>query len=88
MEAVQDRAWLVAMTPALLTPDEAAAALNVPASWLMAEARAGRVPHVKLGRYVRFPPAELERWWRSRIDGPTRAAAGSRPGARRDGAAR
>jgi excisionase family DNA binding protein len=76
------------MTPALLTPEQAGELLAVPPSWLLREARAGRVPHVKLGRYVRFPPDELQAWWRSRIDGPTRAAAGSRPGARRNGAAR
>ena len=51
----------------------AAAMLGVPASWVMAEARADRIPHVRLGRYVRFDPDELREWWRSRRRGPWRS---------------
>lgn len=40
--------------PSLLDAKEAGALLNVPASWVLAEARADRIPHVRLGRYVRF----------------------------------
>jgi excisionase family DNA binding protein len=47
---------------ALLDADQAAATLNVPASWCMAEARAGRLPHIKVGRYVRFRRDDLEAW--------------------------
>jgi hypothetical protein len=36
--------------------------LVVPASWLLAEARRGRVPHCRLGKYVRFDPDELRSW--------------------------
>jgi excisionase family DNA binding protein len=52
--------------------DAAAAAelLGVPETWVRAEARADRIPHVRLGRYVRFEPAELERWWKARRRGP------------------
>ena len=39
---------------ALLNAERAAALLSVPATWVLAEARANRVPHVRLGRYVRF----------------------------------
>ena len=46
--------------------------LNLPASWLLAEARADRIPHVRFSRYVRFAPDELERWWRDRMTGPRR----------------
>ena len=60
-------------TPALLDADQAGHMLNVPASWVRAEARAGRVPHVRLGRYVRFDPAELTAWWRARAAGPWRS---------------
>jgi excisionase family DNA binding protein len=56
--------------PALLDAEAAAALLDVPKSWVMAEARAGRIPHVKLGKYVRFEADELEAWWRSRASGP------------------
>jgi excisionase family DNA binding protein len=49
----------------------AAALLGVPESWIRAEARADRIPHVRLGKYVRFDPAELEAWWStSRRRGP------------------
>jgi excisionase family DNA binding protein len=69
----------------LLTADEAAALLNVPSSWILREARAGRVPHVRLGRYVRFDAEALEAWWRARVEGPQRGAAGSGPGSRTPG---
>ena len=60
------------MVKALLDAQQAAALLNVPASWVAAEARANRIPHVKLGRYVRFDADELEMWWRERARGPWR----------------
>jgi excisionase family DNA binding protein len=44
--------------------------LGVPSSWVLAEARRDRIPHVRLGRYVRFDPAELEAWWRGRMRSP------------------
>src|SRR5438874_10338343 len=64
----------------LLDAIAAGALLAVPASWVLAEARADRIPHVRLGRYVRFDAEELEAWWRARIRGPWRsrgAAAGA-----------
>ncbi len=57
---------------ALLNAEQAAALLSVPATWVLAEARANRVPHVRLGRYVRFEAKELEHWWQERARGPTR----------------
>lgn len=59
----------------LLTAEQAADLLNVPASWVLAEARADRVPHVRLGRYVRFEAGELESWWQTRARGPWRKRA-------------
>lgn len=44
----------------LLNADQAAELLNVPPSWVLAEARADRIPHVRLGRYVRFEAQELD----------------------------
>jgi hypothetical protein len=38
----------------------------------MGEARADRIPHVRLGRYVRFDGEQLEAWWRERSRGPWR----------------
>lgn len=57
----------------LVDAAEAGRLLSVPASWVLAEARAGRIPHVRLGRYVRFSAQELEDWWRARMRGPLRA---------------
>jgi hypothetical protein len=42
----------------------------VKASWVLREARAGRIPHIRMGRYVRFDPDELAAWCRSRQRGP------------------
>jgi excisionase family DNA binding protein len=57
----------------LLDAKGAAALLNVPATWVLAEARADRIPHVRLGRYVRFDAGELHAWWLSRRRGPWRS---------------
>jgi excisionase family DNA binding protein len=57
-------------TPPLLDSGQAAAILNVPQSWIAAEARAGRIPHVRLGRYVRFSRDELIAWCDGRSVGP------------------
>jgi excisionase family DNA binding protein len=68
----------------LLDATGAARLLNVPMSWVLAEARADRIPHVRLGRYVRFYASELQEWWLSRRRGPWRArgkAAGAARGA-------
>jgi excisionase family DNA binding protein len=46
----------------LLDAKQAGALLNVPPSWLLGQARANRVPHVKLGKYVRFKRTELDAW--------------------------
>lgn len=54
----------------LIDAREAAVLLNVPATWVLGEARAGRIPHVRLGRYVRFEREALCAWWRSRARGP------------------
>jgi excisionase family DNA binding protein len=46
----------------LIDAREAAELLGVPYTWLLAEARARRIPHHRLGRYVRFSPADLRDW--------------------------
>lgn len=46
----------------LLTVDEVAERLGVTRDWVGAQARAGRIPHVQLGRYRRFREEALERW--------------------------
>jgi excisionase family DNA binding protein len=38
----------------LLDAKEVARRLNVPETWVRAETRAGRMPHLELGRYRRY----------------------------------
>lgn len=63
----------------LLDAKAAAELLAVPHTWLLAEARSDRIPHVRLGRYVRFDGDELEHWWRTRARGPWRRYTGVDP---------
>ena len=58
------------MSSPLLDGAAAAQLLNLPKSWVMAEARADRIPHIRFGRYVRFDAGELEAWWHDRMQGP------------------
>jgi excisionase family DNA binding protein len=46
----------------LLRADEVADLLGVPKSWVYAETRAGRLPHVEVGRYRRYRRAALDAW--------------------------
>lgn len=54
----------------LIDAQAAATLLNVPDSWIYAQARENRIPHVRLGRYVRFEPDALRAWWRAQQQGP------------------
>ena len=46
----------------LLDASEVAERLAVPVSWVRQESREGRIPHVRLGRYVRFSEDEVLAW--------------------------
>jgi excisionase family DNA binding protein len=46
----------------LLDAKAVADRLGVPESWVRESARSGAIPHVRLGRYVRFDLADVERW--------------------------
>jgi len=49
----------------LLTVSEVAAFLKVPVSWVYERTRRGgreRLPHVKLGKYLRFSMPEVKEW--------------------------
>lgn len=48
----------------LLTAEEVAERLGMRTDWVWAQARAGRIPHVRLGRYRRFRESALEAWVR------------------------
>ena len=50
------------MTERLLTAEEVAELLAVPVSWVRESTRSGAMPHVRLGRYVRFDLANVEAW--------------------------
>jgi excisionase family DNA binding protein len=53
-----------------LTIDEAAALIRVPKSWLYERTRTNTIPHLKLGKYLRFDRDELVAWTRQfRRDG-------------------
>lgn len=43
--------------------------LGVPHTWLLAQARAGRIPHHRLGHYVRFSADDLKSWLRETRSG-------------------
>jgi len=46
----------------LLTADEVAELLKVTKAWVYAETRAKRIPHVPLGRYVRYRRSAVLEW--------------------------
>jgi excisionase family DNA binding protein len=46
----------------LLHAEDIAAMLGVSKAWVYAEVRAGRIPCVRLGRYVRFRRESIEGW--------------------------
>jgi excisionase family DNA binding protein len=46
----------------LLTAGEIAERLGMRIDWVWAQARAGRIPHVRLGRYRRFRESAVEAW--------------------------
>jgi excisionase family DNA binding protein len=46
----------------LLTAGEVAERLGMRTDWVWAQARAGRIPHVRLGRYRRVRASTIEAW--------------------------
>jgi excisionase family DNA binding protein len=55
---------------AWLTIDEAVALIRVPKSWLYERTRTNTIPHLKLGKYLRFDRDEVIAWARQfRRDG-------------------
>ena len=70
----------VSSAPSVLVDAETAARqLGVQASWMLREARADRLPHVRLGKYVRFDSEALDVWWRARMRGPMPTRTGGQP---------
>ena len=46
----------------LLTAGEVASLMRVSTAWVYAETRRNALPHVRLGRYVRFRRSAIEQW--------------------------
>jgi excisionase family DNA binding protein len=46
----------------LVDAKEIATRLGVPETWVRESARSGAIPHVRLGRYVRFDLDDVEAW--------------------------
>jgi len=69
------------MSERLLTAAEVAERLNVPESWVRGETRAGRIPHLPLGRYRRYDWLAVVEWLEEQRAGQWRK---HRPSLRRD----
>jgi excisionase family DNA binding protein len=50
----------------LLDAKAAGRRLGLPHTWVLAQARARRIPHHRLGHYVRFDPDDLDGWLKDR----------------------
>lgn len=61
----------------LLTADDVAELMRVTRAWVYAETRRNALPHLRLGRYVRYRRSAIEAWMRTLERGP------AAPGARR-----
>jgi excisionase family DNA binding protein len=46
----------------LLTAEEVAGLLQVTKGWVYEQTRRDSMPHIRLGRYVRFRRSAVERW--------------------------
>jgi excisionase family DNA binding protein len=46
----------------LLTASEVGALLQVNPRWVLEAARRNAIPHIRLGRYVRFRRVDIEAW--------------------------
>jgi excisionase family DNA binding protein len=63
----------------LLEPQEVADYLGMNVRWVYDQARAGRLPHVRLGRYVRFRRESIDAWLEARESQATMPAGTNRP---------
>jgi excisionase family DNA binding protein len=50
------------VTDRLLTAREVAELLAVPVGWVREHTRTGAIPHVRLGRYVRYDEGDVRAW--------------------------
>lgn len=52
-----------------MTAEELAERWEVTLAWVYAETRAGRIPHLRLGRYVRYRRSTILAWEREKEGG-------------------
>jgi excisionase family DNA binding protein len=57
------------MTDRLLDAAELAQRWNVPTSWIREATRAGKIPCVRLGRYVRYRGETVDAWLKEQEQG-------------------
>jgi excisionase family DNA binding protein len=57
----------------LLEAEDVAEYLGMRTDWVYREVRAGRLPHIRLGRAVRFRRESIEAWLESRERGALRS---------------
>lgn len=62
----------------LLEADDVARYIGMTADWAYREVRAGRMPHIRLGRYVRFRRESIDAWLVARERGPAAVRTRSR----------
>jgi excisionase family DNA binding protein len=55
--------------PKLLEVEDVADMLGMTTDWIYREVRAGRLPHIRLGRYVRFRRESVDAWLDAREHG-------------------
>lgn len=57
----------------LLTADDVADLMRVTRGWVYAQTRRNALPHLRLGRYVRYRRGAIEAWMARVEQGPTEA---------------
>jgi excisionase family DNA binding protein len=58
----------------LLTAKEVGELLQLNTSWVLDAARRNAIPHIRLGRYVRFRRIDIETWLSDQRRGPNGAS--------------
>lgn len=52
----------------LVDADKIAELFHMDATWFLCRAREKRIPHIRLGKYVRFDPAEIREFFHQDVD--------------------
>ena len=60
------------MSDRLVDAQAVANRLGVPVSWVREQTRSGAIPHLRLGRYVRFDLEDVDEWLQTQRAGQWR----------------